>query len=214
MKYHYTYRITNTKLNKHYYGVRSSSSHPKDDLGIQYFSSSFDKEFLEDQKQNPQNYKYKIILSFENRIKASQFEIRLHNRFDVGVNESFYNRTKSTSTGFCMSGIKKTDEHKQKIGHGNRGKKHSSESRKNMSEAHMGHRPSKETRKKMSESQSKRNDNNYWLNKKFSDEHKQKIGDAHRGSKRKRVSCPHCQKIGAVNGMIQWHFNNCKFKEV
>lgn len=36
-KFHYVYRITNTKINKHYYGVRSSNIEPYKDLGIKYF---------------------------------------------------------------------------------------------------------------------------------------------------------------------------------
>lgn len=35
MKYHYVYRITNKVCRKHYYGVRSSNNHPKQDIGIQ-----------------------------------------------------------------------------------------------------------------------------------------------------------------------------------
>ena len=62
MQYHYTYRITNILLKLHYYGVRTSKDIlPKKDLGIKYFSSSTNKEFIKDQKSNPQNYKYKII---------------------------------------------------------------------------------------------------------------------------------------------------------
>ena len=52
MKYHYVYRITNKVCRKHYYGVRSSNNHPKQDIGIQYFSSSYDKDFIKDQKEN------------------------------------------------------------------------------------------------------------------------------------------------------------------
>ena len=62
---YYTYRITNIIEGKHYYGVRSTNTIPKDDLGIKYFSSSTNKEFIKDQKTNPQNYKYKIILIFK-----------------------------------------------------------------------------------------------------------------------------------------------------
>jgi len=61
MEDHYVYRITNTKLNRHYYGVRTSRIKPKLDLGIKYFSSSTDKHFIKDQKENPANYKYKIV---------------------------------------------------------------------------------------------------------------------------------------------------------
>ena len=61
MKKHYVYRITNKIENKHYYGCRTTKLEPKDDLGSKYFSSSRDKEFIKDQKENPYNYKYKII---------------------------------------------------------------------------------------------------------------------------------------------------------
>ena len=60
-KYHYVYRITNTKLNKHYYGSRTSKLKPKEDIGIKYFSSSKDKDFIKDQKENFKDYKYKVV---------------------------------------------------------------------------------------------------------------------------------------------------------
>ena len=33
------------------------------------------------------------------------------------------------------------------------------------------------------------------------------------GRKHELLTCPHCGKVGGKNGMIQWHFDNCKFKE-
>ena len=102
--FHYTYRISNIKLHKHYYGVRSSKVEPKKDLGIKYFSSSKDKEFMRDQKENPHNYKYKVIFVYKTRKEAINSEIKFHNKFDVGVNESFYNRAKQASTGFDTTG--------------------------------------------------------------------------------------------------------------
>lgn len=104
-KYHYVYRITNTKEQKHYYGVRSSKIEPKLDLGIKYFSSSRDKEFMNEQKENKSIFKYKVIKIFETRKEAVKLEIKLHSKFDVGLNESFYNKAKQTSTGFDTSGI-------------------------------------------------------------------------------------------------------------
>jgi len=99
-KFHYTYRITNLIENKHYYGVRSSKCHPSEDLGIVYFSSSKDKEFRKDQKENPQNYKYKVVSIHLTRKEAVKKEIKLHEKFDVAKNESFYNLCKQRSTGF------------------------------------------------------------------------------------------------------------------
>ena len=118
MKYHYTYRITNKLLNKHYYGVRTSTNKPpKEDIGIYYFSSSRDLGFIKDQKDNTQNYKYKVIMINNTRMAAENMETKLHNKFDVGINENFYNQAKQTSTGFDRTGIrfKMTNDHKLKI---------------------------------------------------------------------------------------------------
>lgn len=103
-KYHYVYRITNKELNKHYYGVRSSKVEPKLDLGIKYFSSSNDKDFMNEQKVNNSIFRYKVIKIFETREEAITLEIKLHSKFDVGRNESFYNRSKQTSKKFDTSG--------------------------------------------------------------------------------------------------------------
>ena len=103
-KHHYVYRITNLVDGKHYYGSRTSKLRPEEDLGKKYFSSSRDKEFLKDQKKNPENYRYKIIRVFDDRREALKLEIELHEKFNVGVNESFYNRMKQTSTGFDTTG--------------------------------------------------------------------------------------------------------------
>lgn len=110
-KYHYVYRITNTVEQKHYYGARSSNIHPTQDIGIKYFSSSSDKEFIAEQKLNPDNFKYKVIKIFETREEAIAMEIKLHAKFNVGVNESFYNKANQTNTGFDntdkhLSGVK------------------------------------------------------------------------------------------------------------
>ena len=104
-KYHYIYRITNLKLKKHYYGVRTSKCHPKDDIGVKYFSSSKDKEFIQDQKATPCSYKYKVIKIFNTRKEAVELEIKLHNKFDVGINESFYNRANKLATSGTLLAV-------------------------------------------------------------------------------------------------------------
>ena len=96
---YYVYRITNIICNKHYYGVRKSIN-PNDDLGIIYFSSSSDIDFIKDQKLNPSHYKYKVILSGLDKNKAYKLEYKLHNKFEVGINQSFYNKAKATSSAF------------------------------------------------------------------------------------------------------------------
>lgn len=104
MKYFYVYRITNISLKKHYYGARSCNKHPKEDLGVCYFSSSSDKKFLKHQKQNKHLYKYKIVKIFKTFAEALEFESLLHKKFNVNVSEKFYNKAKQTSNSFSTEG--------------------------------------------------------------------------------------------------------------
>jgi hypothetical protein len=114
-RYHYVYRITNLVENKHYYGSRTSKIIPNLDLGYIYYSSSSNVKFIEDQKINPEKYKYKIISTHANRHKAINCEIILHNKFKVSINEMFYNKCIQRATGFDTTGIKHTEETKIKI---------------------------------------------------------------------------------------------------
>ena len=104
-KYHYVYRITNKEINKHYYGCRTSTIHPSLDLGVCYYSSSKDSEFLKEQRESSVKFKYKIIRIFNDRKSALKFEIYLHNRFNVATNNAFYNNAKQTNTGFDTTGV-------------------------------------------------------------------------------------------------------------
>lgn len=117
--YHYVYRITNTKSNTHYYGSRSSKCHPSKDLGVLYFSSSSDKEFILDQETNPTYYKYKIIKCFDSREYATEYEIFLHEYFNVKNHPSFYNQT---SSGFHTQGYKHTANALEKMSKAKKGK--------------------------------------------------------------------------------------------
>lgn len=102
---HYVYRITNLKTKKHYYGSRVSVINPKDDLGIYYFSSSSDKHFINSQKVNPQDFKYKIVKIFNNKDDMNMYESFLHQYFNVRDHELFYNRYNQNMYAFCPSGL-------------------------------------------------------------------------------------------------------------
>lgn len=139
--YHYVYRITNKVTNKHYYGCRSCTIPPNKDLGVKYYSSSKDKSFVADQKQNPSNYKYKIVKVYSNRLSAILLEIKLHSKFDVGVNPRFYNKSKQTASKFDTTGV---------TSH-NKGKPHSEATRAKIKET-LSKLPNPEIRaKKISE---------------------------------------------------------------
>lgn len=90
-KFHYVYRISNIQDNMHYYGKRSSKLKPVDDLGKVYFSSS-NKNFKTDQINNPQNYKYKVIKTFNTSDEALAFETKLQLKVNAAKNPKFYNK--------------------------------------------------------------------------------------------------------------------------
>lgn len=92
MKYFYTYRITNTLLKKHYYGVRTSNVEPNKDLGIHYFSSSTDDDFLSDQELNKDHYKYKVIKIYNSHYEACMGELKLLTRVGADKSDKFYNK--------------------------------------------------------------------------------------------------------------------------
>lgn len=218
-KYHYVYRITNIIKNKHYYGIRSTKILPIKDLGIKYFSSSKDKDFINDQKVNPQNYKYKIIRICDSRTEALNIEILLHAKFNVGVNESFYNKAKQTSIGFDRSGImyKHTDETKTKIGQAHKGKFVSVFTRNKISELHKNKtitQQHKDAISKKLKGKTYSNEHNKKIslalkNKPKTDNHKEQLSMAWKN--RDFVECPHCGKQSQNAGMMyRWHFDNCK----
>lgn len=102
---YYVYRITNVIENKHYYGSRKpkKSMLASDDLGKHYFSSSRDSHFIQDQKENPGHYKYKVIVSGLSREKAMKLEKRLHEIYKVDKNPHFYNKHIHNSIDFSCT---------------------------------------------------------------------------------------------------------------
>lgn len=220
MKYHYVYRITNKVCRQHYYGVRSSNKHPKQDLGIQYFSSSYDKDFIKDQKENPANFKYKIIFICKTRQDCLQIEIKLHSKFNVSSNTSFYNKAKQLSNGFDCSGVSLTEEHKKKIGLKHLGKFVSKETKDRISANHadvsgtnnpMYGKPSA-MRGKVSV-QVIGTDIRQVIEATEYHKHKEKyVLTSNLRPKKpfKTVTCPHCGKQGKGANMSRYHFNNCK----
>lgn len=114
-RYYYIYRITNILLGKHYYGSRVTKINPADDLGYKYFSSSTDKEFINDQKENPQNYKYKVVIIFNNNGDKICYESYLHQYFNVLSNDTFYNKNNQTPFGRDTTGISPENTYSYKI---------------------------------------------------------------------------------------------------
>lgn len=128
-KYHYVYEITNIYNGMRYIGARSCKCLPKDD--IKYMSSS--RQLKKAIKEEGLDHFVKTILQeFPERELALNYEIQLHQDFDVGWNPLFYNMVKQTSTKFdastltgpnnYMYGKHHSEETKQKIGKANKGR--------------------------------------------------------------------------------------------
>lgn len=103
-KYHYVYAIIKKSTQQYYIGSRSSKLPPIEDIGKKYMSSSKDKDFITEQKNNPHNFEYKIIGTYDTREIANQVEINLHKFYDVAKNKKFINRANLTNTKFAEIG--------------------------------------------------------------------------------------------------------------
>lgn len=220
MKYHYVYRITNKEINKHYYGVRSSTKHPKQDLGINYFSSSYDKCFIASQKENPASFKYKIVFIGKSRNKCLQIEIKLHAKFNVSSNASFYNKSRQLATGFDCAGVSLTEEHKKKIGLKHAGKVLSDVTKERISANHadvsgennpMYGKPSA-MQGKVSVVEIATNIKKVVLTTEYRINREKYILTCQVNPKKplKLLVCPHCGKQGKGPNMTRYHFNKCK----
>lgn len=122
---HYTYIIKNLYNGKIYIGVRTCECDPTQD---NYWSSS---RHLNDliKRYGKDHLRKRILRVHDTRENAMLHEIELHNKYDVAVNERFYNKAKQTSTGFDTTGTygswngrTHTDETKVKMSETKKGK--------------------------------------------------------------------------------------------
>ena len=183
-----------TDSRKYYVGARSCEGDPKKDN--YYSSSKYVKQWI---KENGKDKVKKTILAiWPTRELAFEHEMRIHDHYEVHLNEEFFNRSKQLVSGFTTYGMESPWK----------GKKASDETKEKIRQAALG-RPSP------------------WKGAIVSDEIKQKISKAklaknHKHTEeykefmRKRFSrietCPHCEKQGSGPVMYKYHFTNCKSK--
>ena len=149
-KYYYTYEIRNIVNNMYYIGRRHSSIVPNLDLGKRYFSSSSNKEFIRDQKINPQDYIYIVLNVFDNKLDMIKDEILLHQTKNVKDDVLSYNVVNATAEYFDFTHCKMPDSAKKRIGDLHRGRKHTDEFKANISKRFLGKPKSEETKIRMS----------------------------------------------------------------
>lgn len=151
MSNHYVYLLINPLDNMMYIGKRSCDCSPEEDTS--YMSSS---------KYVPKDLCDKLILEeFSTAKEAIEYEIYLHNHFDVANNKQFYNKAKQTSTGFDTTGTTLTKEHRQKCSQALKGRAVSIEHANKISKSLSGHVQTKEHRDNNSKAQKALYDKGY-----------------------------------------------------
>jgi len=105
-RYFYVYEIYDKKNNKKYIGFRSSVELPENDLGKNYFSSSSNKEFIENQILFPELFEYKILKTFSNMKDGIQYEKYLLEKYDVKNNKNYYNLSNGYTDYYIPNGTK------------------------------------------------------------------------------------------------------------
>jgi hypothetical protein len=159
---HYVYKLTETKTNEFYYGVRTCDCSPIDDS---YMGS------MVAWKPNKDNLIKEIVSEFESREEALQFESMiienniknpLNRNYHTGNTLAFYGKSHSIETKQKVSNTM-SGKH---VGKNNPfyGKKHTPETLKKISP--LGRTHSEETKLKMSESASKIDRSEYKLKRK------------------------------------------------
>jgi hypothetical protein len=134
-----------TDSRRFYIGVRSCNGKPEEDT---YWGSSV--HFKKWQKENGTHGLEKQVLAcWPSREEANSHEMLLHDCFGIPVNVEFWNRAKSTSSGFSTSGTKASEETKKKLSVAHKGKVISDAQKQKLSASKIGHSVSEEARQKL-----------------------------------------------------------------
>ena len=168
----YIYKVTNLETGRYYIGSQCSGK----TIGVNYFTSSTNKEFWDDFKNyREEKYKIEIIKEFvdpDECGRAENYIIRNYMLLKDGLClNKFY--CCSGKKVFSAVGLHHSEETKQKMSKahkgrpsGNKGMHHSEETKHKISTSLKGMHRSEETRKKMSEASKNRisisiNDTNF-----------------------------------------------------
>lgn len=203
----YVYQTTNLVNNKKYIGFCSKTPNES----TTYLGSGVMLSRAID-KYGRENFKKEILKEFDNENDARLFEEQCISDVNAVENDEYYNLTKGGYGGFSelAKERQRSLEARAKISEANRGRPVSEKTRKILSEKLKGTKPwntgkehSAETKEKLSKA---------LKGKPLTQEHRENISKAQKGRVYRKSTCPHCGKVGGVNVMQKWHFDNCKYK--
>jgi len=210
----YTYHISWTEQNKHYYGVRvANQCSPEEDLWTEYHTSSNIVKSFREEYGEPDIIR--IDQTFDTREAAGEYEIQFLTENDCVFSPKWLNM--AAFPLMDNRGKTPSEEHRRKISEALKGKSPSEETKRKISETLTGITRSEETKRKQAEAS--KGENHHMYGKTRSEETKRKISEskkgkpsALKGKPQEKVTCPHCKKTGGVSNMTRWHFDNCKKK--
>ncbi len=186
------YKITNLHSGKFYYGssvaARTRLSHHKSRLRRGIHSNTIIQNSWN--KHGEGAFSFELVLVCVDKRDCREQEQRfidLHHG-----NKLCMNIAQDAISGSGTTNANHTDEAKRKIGAYQKGRPKSKEQKARTSKSLMGHTVSQETRDKISKTLKARNKAN--------------------PIKYRKVTCPHCGKVGGGPAIKRWHFDNCKLK--
>ena len=201
----YVYQTTNLVNNKKYIGF--SSKTPNNSISYLGSGTLLSKSI---NKYGRENFKKEILKEFDNEDEARLFEEQCINNVNAVENTEYYNLTKGGYGGFSelAKERQRSPETRAKISEALRGQPVSEKTKQILSEKLKGTKPwntgkerSVETKEKLSKA---------LKGKPLTQEHRENISKSQKGRVYRKSTCPHCGKVGGVNVMQKWHFDNCK----
>jgi hypothetical protein len=209
--YPYTYFLKEKTTGRKYHGVRWANVRrglaPKDDFGIEYFTSG---KLKEDFKCNPENYEFRLCWTFDHISEARVYESQVNSRLLMKDDWEVWN-----SSGAIYNKVNPrlgkpvSTETREKISKKNSGKIRSSDTvekhrriTKRRIECGDHYWLSEEHKERTSKRMKKSNPSHGGL----SSEHKEKIGAALRGRKQPPFTEEHRKKLSeSRKGKVPWN---------
>ena len=184
----YIYKVTNFETGQYYIGSQCSGKI----VGVNYFTSSTNKAFLEGFKTyREEKYKIEIVKEFEDPKKCGRAEnyiIRNHmlKKDGLCLNRAYHCNGEKV---FSMVGLHHSEDARKKMSASHKGMHPSEETRKRISEGNKGIHPTEETRKKMRKPKKGHTGRNKGFH--HSEETRKRISEGHKGlpsSRRMKIS--------------------------
>ena len=194
----YVYRLDNPTTGEFYIGYRKANNIPSH-LDLPNYKTSASKV-----TNTFEVFEWKILAEFYDGDDAYDHEqLTIYENWDnpLLLNESCWYHNKKR----FMPPKNHSTETKNKISNSHKGKTHSTETKNKLSILNIGKKLSTETKRKMSDAKK-------GINK--SEETKKRMSEAQMGNIKPKIKCPHCEVIGGGGAMRQWHFDNCKLKDI